>query len=138
MSTGEGHLHGSGHITPVSTSGGHEKKVSTEPGVSKFGLWRTLNYQGTSARARRQQFWAYRPHAFIFIFVFNFQDVILLFLPDGAVPLWTALAPDKKPYKYLLLLPYVQEYMLAPIWEGLLHSVFTQEPLTISPCPQLA
>ena len=99
----------------MSTSGGHEKKVSTEPGVSKFGLWRTLNYQGTSARARRQQFWAYRPYAFIFIFVFNFREGLLLFRPDGAVPLWTTLAPDKKPYKHLLLLPHTQKHMLALI-----------------------
>ena len=43
-----------GNIMHMSTGRGHDKKFSTEPGVSKFGLWRTLNYQGASATARRK------------------------------------------------------------------------------------
>ena len=68
------------------------QKVSTEPGVSKFGLWRTLDYQCTSARARRRQFWVIAHKLSILsIFRFSFRRH-LLFLPDGVHPLSTALA----------------------------------------------
>ena len=68
------------------------QKVPTGPGVSKFGLWRTLDYQGASARARRRQFWAIAHKLSTFsILRFSFRRH-LLFLPDGVHPLPTALA----------------------------------------------
>ena len=76
----------------MSTTGGHAIKVSTVPGVSKFGLWRTLNNQGTSARARRRQFWviAHKLSTFSILRI-SFRRH-LLSLPDGVHPLPTALA----------------------------------------------
>ena len=79
-----------GNIMPVSFSRGHRKKVSTDPGVSKFGLWRTLDYQCTSARARR--FWECPPYVDItFVWLLVLQ-VGIYFLPDGACPLPTTQA----------------------------------------------
>ena len=43
-----------GNIIHMSISRGHREKVTTDPGVSKLGLWRALDYQGAPARARRK------------------------------------------------------------------------------------